>query len=70
VILDKDRTVTNAYQIRSVPTVILIDAGGKVEFGSAGISQRGQGSELAQRLGIRGGDFRMEMRAPNAGRGN
>jgi peroxiredoxin len=70
VLLDPNRSVANTYQIRSVPTELLLDASGKVEFGTAGIAQRNQGAELMRRLGIRGGDFRMEMGAPNAGRGN
>jgi peroxiredoxin len=68
VLLDKNRSVTNAYQIRSLPTALVISSGGQVEFGSVGFNQR-QAFDLAQRLGIRG-DFRMEMRGPNAGRGN
>jgi peroxiredoxin len=70
VVLDANRSVTNAYQIRSVPTELLIDTAGKVEFGSAGVSQGSQSGELMRRLGMGGGDIRMEMRAPNAGRGN
>jgi peroxiredoxin len=68
VVLDHNRSLANAYQIRSVPTELLIDTDGKVTFGSAGFSQRPQ-NEMAQRLGIRPGDIRMEMGAPN-GRGN
>jgi len=69
VLLDKNRSVTNAYQIRSIPTALLISAEGKVEFGSVGFDQR-QAFTLTQRLGIRDGDIRMEMRGPNGGRGN
>jgi peroxiredoxin len=68
-VLDPNRSTANAYQIRSLPTLLLIDASGKVAYGSAGFAQRGQ-NEFAQRLGIRPGDFQMEMRAPNGGRGN
>ena len=67
--LDPNRSTANAYQIRSLPTLLLIDASGKVAYGSAGFAQRGQ-NEFAQRLGIRPGDFQMEMGAPNGGRGN
>lgn len=70
VVLDAKRTLADAYRIRSVPTVLLIDTGGKVDFGGVGFAQRGRAFELAQRLGVRAGDFRMEMGAPNAGRGN
>ena len=69
VVLDQKRAITDAYRIRSLPTELLIDTDGKVTYGSVGFSQRPQ-NEMAQRLGIRAGDFRMEMRAPNAGRGN
>jgi peroxiredoxin len=68
-VLDPNRSTANAYQIRSLPTLLLIDASGKVAYGSAGFAQRGQ-NEFAQRLGIRPGDFQMEMGAPNGGRGN
>jgi peroxiredoxin len=70
VLWDDRRSLTNAYQIRSIPTALLIDTGGKVEFGAVGFGERGRNGDLMRRLGIRGGDFRMEMRAPNAGRGN
>jgi peroxiredoxin len=69
VVLDPKRAVTEAYRIRSVPTTLLIDTNGKVAFGTVGFGQS-QNPELMRRLGIRGGDMRMEMRAPNAGRGN
>jgi len=68
VALDHRRAVTNAYQIRSLPTMLIVDPGGQVAYGAVGLAQRGQ-NEFARRLGIRPGDFRMEMGAPN-GRGN
>ena len=51
VVLDPGRTVTNAFQIRIVPTVLLIDGSGKIEYGSAGFNQR-YGFELGRRLGV------------------
>jgi peroxiredoxin len=69
VLLDRNRSVTNAYRIRSVPTALLISAGGEVEFGSVGFTQR-ESFEFPRRLGIRDENFPVEMRAPNAGRGN
>ena len=69
VVLDQKRAIADSFQIRTIPTVLLVDINGKVEYGSVGFNQRGQ-MEFAQRLGIRPGDLRMEMRAPNAGRGN
>ncbi len=67
-LLDRNRTVTNAYQIRSLPTALLIDTDGKVTYGIVGFTQQRQ-NEFARRLGLRPGDFRMEMGAPR-GRGN
>jgi len=68
VALDRDRETTNAYQIRSVPTMLIVDADGKVEYGSVDFAQ-GRQNEFARRLGLRPGDFRMEMGGRN-GRGN
>ena len=69
VVLDQKRAIADSFRIRSIPTVLLVDTDGKVTYGSVGFNQRGQ-NEFAQRLGLRPGDLRMEMRAPNAGRGN
>jgi peroxiredoxin len=69
VVLDQRRSLADAYKIRSIPTMLLVDAGGKVSYGSVGFNQRGQ-NEFASRLGVRAADFRMEMRGPNGGRGN
>jgi peroxiredoxin len=68
VALDRNRQVTNAYQIRSLPTALIVDPDGKVSYGTVGFTQARQ-SELAQHLGLRPSDFRMEMGAPR-GRGN
>jgi len=68
VVLDHNREVTNSYQIRSLPTALVIDADGKVVYGGVGFSQNRQ-IELAEHLGLRPGDFRMEMGGPR-GRGN
>jgi len=67
-ILDRNREAANAYRIRSLPTALLIDTGGKVTYGIVGFTQAGQ-NEFARRLGLSPGDFRMEMGAPR-GRGN
>jgi peroxiredoxin len=69
IVLDKGRAIANAYQIRTLPTILLVDTDGKVTYGVVGPSQRGQ-MELAQRMGLQPRNFRMDMRAPNAGRGN
>jgi peroxiredoxin len=69
VVMDHDRAVADAYKVRSIPTVLLIDTDGKVTYGSVGFNQRGQ-FEFAQRLGVRPVDPRMEMRSPNGRRGN
>ena len=67
-VLDRDREIANAYQIRSIPTILIVDTDGKIVYGSVGPAQRHQG-EFAQHLGLRGDDFRMQMGAPR-GRGN
>lgn len=67
-VVDNKRAVANAYRIRSLPTVLLIDTDGKVTYGSVGFAQ-GRQNEFVRRLGLRPGDFRMEMGAPR-GRGN
>ena len=67
-VLDHNRAVTNAYQIRSLPTALIIDAGGKVTYGGVGFGRDRQG-DFARRLGLSPGDFRMEMGAPRV-RGN
>jgi peroxiredoxin len=69
VAVDHNRAVTDAYRIRTVPTALIVDTGGTVTYGSTGIAQGRQQYEFAQRLGVRQGDFRMEMGAPR-GRGN
>ena len=67
-VLDRRRELANAYQIRSLPTVLIVDSDGKVVYGNVGVSQ-GRQQEFARLLGIGSGDFRMEMGAPR-GRGN
>jgi peroxiredoxin len=66
-VLDQHRALANIYQIRSIPTALLIEDG-KVVYGFLGANPRGPGGEWAQRLGIRDAG-RMEMRGP-FGRGN
>ena len=39
IVLDHDRAVTNAYQIRSVPTALVIDTDGKVTWGGVGFAR-------------------------------
>lgn len=68
IVLDHDRAVTNAYQIRSVPTALVIDTDGKVTWGGVGFARDRQ-AEFAGKLGLSPGAFRLEMGAPR-GRGN
>jgi len=67
VAVDDGRTVAGAYDIRSVPTVLVVDTSGKVVYGGTG--QRDTNT-LAQILGVNPRELRMELGAPNAGRGN
>jgi peroxiredoxin len=69
VVLDPARKVTDAYKVRSVPTVLLVGTDGKVAYGNAGFNRSGQ-NELVRELGLRPSDVRMEMGAPNGRRGN
>lgn len=66
-VLDHSRQLADAYQIRSVPTVLIVEDG-KVTYGIVGFS-RDRTGEFARRLGIRAGDMRLEMGAPRV-RGN
>jgi peroxiredoxin len=68
VVVDRNRAVTDAYRIRSVPTALIVDIDGKVSYGNVGPAQ-GRENEFARRLGIQPGEFRMEVGAPR-GRGN
>jgi len=67
VVLDHDRKVTDAYQIRSIPTSLLVGTDGNVSYGTVGLNRR---NDMARQLGLGASDVRMEMRAPNGGRGN
>jgi len=67
-VLDRRRELANAYQVRSLPTTLIIDDDGKVVYGSVGAAQ-GRQADFARHLGVGSGDFRMEMGAPR-GRGN
>jgi len=67
--LDRNRAVTNAYHIRSLPTELIIDPDGKVSYGSAGFTQAHQ-AQFIERLGLRPGDLRMEMMGVPRGRRN
>jgi peroxiredoxin len=68
-VVDRKREVTNAYQIRSLPTALIVDPDGKVSYGNVGFAQ-GRQNEFARRLGLRPGDFRLEMMGAPRGRGN
>jgi peroxiredoxin len=68
VVLDHRRETTNAYQIRSLPTTLIVDPDGKVIYGGVGFVPRGL-QDVAQHLGLPTGGFRMDMRMPH-GRGN
>lgn len=65
VVLDHDRKVTDAYQIRSIPTSLLVGTDGIVNYGTVGLNRR---NDMARQLGLGASDVRMEMRAPNGGR--
>jgi peroxiredoxin len=67
-VLDHNREVTNRYQIRTVPTTLIVNTDGKVSYGSTGFGRDRQG-DFARQLGVNPGAFRMEMGAPR-GRGN
>ena len=66
--LDHERAVANAYQIRSVPTTLVIDTDGKVTYGAVGFGRDRQG-DLARQLGLSPYAFQLQMGAPR-GRGN
>jgi peroxiredoxin len=68
-VLDHNRAIANAYQIRSLPTALIVDTDGKVIYGSVGFTQ-GRQAEFARHLGIDTGSFRMEMMGAPRGRGN
>jgi peroxiredoxin len=68
VALDRGGDIASAYQIRLVPTALIVDGSGKISYGAAG-RVSGRQSELAERLGINPGAFQFQMGAPR-GRGN
>ena len=66
VVLDPGMSVAKAFQVRRIPTVMLIDAAGKVTYGTVRVDQA-VGFALARELGIK--DYRgIQFGAPNAGR--
>jgi peroxiredoxin len=68
VLLDGSEATAKAFQVRSIPAVAVIDANGKVTWGSVGFTQRLQ-FDLARELGVT--NFRgMELGGPNGGRRN
>ena len=67
--LDRNREVTNACQIRSLPTALVIDPDGKVTYGSVGFTQA-RLNEFVEHLGLRPADLQMEMMGVRRGRAN
>jgi peroxiredoxin len=67
VVLDHERAVTNAYQIRRVPTALVIDTSGKVVYGAVGFARERQG-DFANQLGLSRDVFQLEMGAPHGRR--
>jgi peroxiredoxin len=68
-VLDHNRELTNAYQIRSLPTALIIDPEGKVSYGGVGFARDRQG-EFARHLGLQPNAMRMEMMGGPRVRGN
>jgi peroxiredoxin len=68
-VLDQNRALTNAYQIRSLPTAMIVDTDGKVIYGGVGFTQ-GRQVDFARHLGLGPGSFRMDMMGAPRGRGN
>ncbi|MEI9971171.1 MAG: TlpA disulfide reductase family protein [Ignavibacteriota bacterium] len=66
--LDHHREIADAYQIRSVPTALIVDTSGKITYGSVGFARDRQFA-LASQLGFSPSQFQMNMGAPR-GRGN
>jgi peroxiredoxin len=63
--LDHNRALTDAYQVRSLPTAFIIDQDGKITYGSVGYEQRSQ-VEFARRLDLP----QMQMMGVRGARGN
>ena len=68
VVLDSSEATAKAFHVRSIPSVAVIDASGKVTWGSVGFTKR-MAFDLARELGVT--NFRgMEFGGPRGGRGN
>lgn len=68
VLVDSSQSVADAYHVRTIPAVVVIDPAGKVTFGRVGFDQR-LTLDLARELGIAG--YRgMEFGGPDGGRRN
>ena len=69
-VVDHNREFANLFEIRSLPTALILDIDGHVEYGTVGFAQ-GRQVELARHLQLPPGAFRntMMMGAPR-GRGN
>jgi peroxiredoxin len=68
VLLDGSEATAKAFHVRSIPAAVVIDANGKVTWGSVGFTQR-LAFDLARELGVT--NFRgMEFGGPNGGRRN
>ena len=67
VLLDGSESTAKAFQVRSIPSVAVVDGNGKVTWGFVGFTQR-MVFDLSRELGVQ--NYRMEFGGPRGGRGN
>lgn len=67
VLLDSSESTARAFQVRSIPSVAVVDGNGKVTWGFVGFTQR-MPFDLSRELGVQ--NYRMEFGGPRGGRGN